>query len=336
MSHLYSYSYSTSLYRSQSPVSVAASDTTYHSFHDVELFEPASPVATLRIPPQKAEQSEPKPQQITRHDSGYESTYSGSSHSQSPGMSNRNASRTRRQKRPSVQRAAKSTPTSYPRRLSGQSLRMPTPQQNQQPNSYYYFPSPEEINGGDEADEETEQVYHPPPPRTTHYWTSDHTRRLEYAAIDAASCGVKGWVMKHVVPDCLVPKDNRRLTFDDDTGSNDEIPEKLKELVKIAETEIAPFQTQCAAEHYKRWAKARNAEAADGIFMPLRALATNEPTHGFLLNSYEIEQMSGELTEQEIDEITQLLGFDSSGEGLTMSEKRELMLYLATGKMPVD
>ncbi len=92
-------------------------------------------------------------------------------------------------------------------------------QQEQQPNSYYYFPSPEEITGDDEAAEEMDQVYHPPPPQTTHYWMSDHTRRLEYAAIDAASRGIKGWVMKHVVPDCFVPKDNRRLTFDDDTGS---------------------------------------------------------------------------------------------------------------------
>ncbi|TRX90823.1 hypothetical protein FHL15_008227 [Xylaria flabelliformis] len=216
MSHLYSYS--TNIHRSQSPVSVAASDTTYHSFYDVELFEPASPAATLRIRPQRTEPSEPTPKLITRHDSGYESTYSGSSHGQRPGISNRNASRTRRQKRPSVQRAAKSTPASYPRRLSGQSSRVPTPQQHQQPNSYYYFPSPDAITGSDETEEETE-VYHPPPPQTTHYWTSDHTRRLEYAAIDSASRGLKGWVMKHVVPDCFVPKDNRRLTFDDDTGS---------------------------------------------------------------------------------------------------------------------
>ncbi|KAI0453733.1 hypothetical protein F5B21DRAFT_271507 [Xylaria acuta] len=217
MSHLYPYS--TSLHRSQSPVSVAASDTTYHSFYDVELFEPASPVATLRIPPRKAEQIEPKPNPITRHDSGYESTYSGSSHGHCPGISNLNASRTRRQKRPSIQRAVKSTPAPYPRRLSGQSLHMPMPQQHQQSNSYYYFPPPEAITGHEGPDEETEQVYHPPPPQTTHYWTSDHTRRLEYAAIDAASRGIKGWVMKYMVPDCFVPKDNRRLTFDDDTGS---------------------------------------------------------------------------------------------------------------------
>ncbi|KAI0446356.1 hypothetical protein F4803DRAFT_41130 [Xylaria telfairii] len=216
MSHLCP---STTIHRSQSPVSIAASDTTYHSFYNVELFEPASPATTLRMPPHKAEQFEPQPQPIIRHDSGYESTYSGSSYNHSPRMSNRNTSRAQRQKRPGIQRAVKSTPASYPRRLSGQSLHMVTPQQQQQPNSYYYFPSPETITSQDEAEEEPEQVYHPPPPQTTHYWTSDHTRRLEYAAIDAASRGIKGWVMKYMVPDCFVPKGNRRLTFDDDTGS---------------------------------------------------------------------------------------------------------------------
>lgn len=58
-----------------------------------------------------------------------------------------------------------------------------------------------------------------PPPQTTHYWTSDRTRRLEYAAIDAASRGVRGWVMRNVVPDCFVSRESRRLGFDDDGGS---------------------------------------------------------------------------------------------------------------------
>lgn len=57
------------------------------------------------------------------------------------------------------------------------------------------------------------------PPQTTHYWTSDRTRRLEYAAIDAASRGVRGWIMRNVVPDCFVPKATRRVCFDDDSGS---------------------------------------------------------------------------------------------------------------------
>lgn len=59
----------------------------------------------------------------------------------------------------------------------------------------------------------------PLPPQTTHYWTSDRTRRLEYAAIDAASRGVRGWVMRNCVPECFVPKERRRVCFDDDTGS---------------------------------------------------------------------------------------------------------------------
>lgn len=58
-----------------------------------------------------------------------------------------------------------------------------------------------------------------PPPQTTHYWTSDRTRRLEYAAIDAASRGVRGWVMRNCVPECFVPKERRRVCFDDDSGS---------------------------------------------------------------------------------------------------------------------
>ena len=60
---------------------------------------------------------------------------------------------------------------------------------------------------------------YPLPPQTTHYWTSDRTRRLEYAAIDAASNGVRGWVMRHVVPDCFVPQSKRRVGFEDDRGS---------------------------------------------------------------------------------------------------------------------
>ncbi|KAL2759989.1 hypothetical protein ACRALDRAFT_2050419 [Sodiomyces alcalophilus JCM 7366] len=59
----------------------------------------------------------------------------------------------------------------------------------------------------------------PPPQPTTHYWTSDRTRRLEYAAIDAAHRGVKGWARRHLVPDCFLPKEKARVAFDDDSGS---------------------------------------------------------------------------------------------------------------------
>jgi hypothetical protein len=65
----------------------------------------------------------------------------------------------------------------------------------------------------------SETPTYPLPPQTTHYWTSDRTRRLEYAAIDAASKGVRGWVIRHVVPDCFIPQSKRRVGFEDDRGS---------------------------------------------------------------------------------------------------------------------
>jgi len=64
-----------------------------------------------------------------------------------------------------------------------------------------------------------ETLSHPLPPQTTHYWTSDRTRRLEYAAIDAASRGVRGWIRRHVVPDCFIPQEKQHLSFEDDRGS---------------------------------------------------------------------------------------------------------------------
>ncbi|ROW08483.1 hypothetical protein VMCG_03234 [Cytospora schulzeri] len=70
-----------------------------------------------------------------------------------------------------------------------------------------------------EASYATESPLTPLPPQTTHYWTSDRTRRLEYAAIDAASRGVRGWIMRNCVPECFVPREKRRVGFEDDSGS---------------------------------------------------------------------------------------------------------------------
>ncbi|KAI0097028.1 hypothetical protein F4776DRAFT_554165 [Hypoxylon sp. NC0597] len=213
------------LQRSQSATSVAASDTTYHSFHDIELYEPtAAPVIVERqAPSQREDKFEFKP--ILRHDSGYESIHpktrsiaSQSSQRRNSTMST-NSSQARPRTRPSIRRATKSTPNPHLKRLSAHHLHSTRSQQ--QPTTYYYFPPPESLSGGlgeDEDAHDAEPSY-PPPPQTTHYWTSDHTRRLEYAAIDAASRGVKGWFMKHVVPDCFVPKASRRVGFDDDSGS---------------------------------------------------------------------------------------------------------------------
>ncbi|KAI1208673.1 uncharacterized protein F4807DRAFT_145673 [Annulohypoxylon truncatum] len=213
----------TSLQRSRSVNSVAASDSTYHSFHDIELYEPsaASPTAERRLPSRKEDTFEFKP--ILRHDSGYESIHpktrsTASSQRRNSSMST-TSSHSRPRTRPSMRRAAKSSPIANPKRLSAQPLHLTNSQQ--QPTTYYYFPPPESLSGSlgeDEEEHDAERSY-PPPPQTTHYWTSDHTRRLEYAAIDAASRGVKGWFMKHVVPDCFVPKASRRVGFDDDSGS---------------------------------------------------------------------------------------------------------------------
>ncbi|KAI2466284.1 hypothetical protein F4781DRAFT_357430 [Annulohypoxylon bovei var. microspora] len=215
----------TSLQRSQSVTSVAASDSTYHSFHDIELYEPsvASGAAERRMPSRKEDRFEFKP--ILRHDSGYESIHPGTRSIASRSSQRRNStmstssSHSRPRTRPSMRRATKSSPNTHLKGQSAQPLHSTNSQQ--QPTTYYYFPPPESLSRSlseDEEEHDAEPSY-PPPPQTTHYWTTDHTRRLEYAAIDAASRGVKGWFMKHVVPDCFVPKASRRVGFDDDSGS---------------------------------------------------------------------------------------------------------------------
>jgi len=49
-------------------------------------------------------------------------------------------------------------------------------------------------------------------PATVQYWTSSETRKREYAAIDAASKGVKGFCLK-LLPECLVPREYKVLGF---------------------------------------------------------------------------------------------------------------------------
>lgn len=60
----------------------------------------------------------------------------------------------------------------------------------------------------------------PPPPATCQYWTSDSTRRLEYAAIDAASRGLRGFLIK-LVPDCILPVTARRTRFHNEQADDD-------------------------------------------------------------------------------------------------------------------
>ncbi|KAK8068922.1 hypothetical protein PG994_005538 [Apiospora phragmitis] len=231
----------TGLRRSLSRTSVAASDATYHNLHNNEMFEPVRPGnATIQTKPPSTWKNVPfVPTPMRRQDSGYESIPSesksvvsrGSSRRTSTTSSSTSSSHARPRTRPSIHRANRSTPTGY---TSGNTLSRPGSQhQQQQAVAYFHFPNPEACVGHEEEDDCPAHPPTPPPPQTTHYWTSDHTRRLEYAAIDAASQGVKGWMLRHVVPDCFIPKENRRLRFDDDTGSVrryrlelDDVPEK--------------------------------------------------------------------------------------------------------------
>ena len=100
---------------------------------------------------------------------------------------------------------------------------------------------------GDPADPaHDQQPGSPTSPQTTYYWTSDRTRRLEYAAIDAASRGVKGWMMRHM-PDCFVPKEQRRVGFDDDTGS------VRRYRLDLETEESAEMGELAAAKRRKAW-----------------------------------------------------------------------------------
>ncbi|KAM3066929.1 hypothetical protein ACMFMG_007074 [Clarireedia jacksonii] len=118
-------------------------------------------------------------------------------------------------KRPSKSR----TSTSSQSRSHLSSRQHQSQTQPQQPYQYFHFPSL--------ADDFTSDASPPPPPPATiHYWTSDQTRRLEYAAIDAASKGIRGLITR-CIPDCFLPLESRRRKFckkdtddvDDDAGS---------------------------------------------------------------------------------------------------------------------
>ncbi|KAG5960701.1 hypothetical protein E4U58_004574 [Claviceps cyperi] len=148
--------------------------------------------------------------------------------------------------RPSTRRSAKSYPQPTPSSLLHARTASTGAQSAHASSSpgYFYFPAPqlEDFAAGAQEAEQGKQQLHEdhgdhseshaeshiprgggdepqpssPPPATTHYWTSDSTRRLEYAAIDAASRGVKGWIRRHLVPECFA---GRHVGFEDDAGS---------------------------------------------------------------------------------------------------------------------
>ncbi|KFA67646.1 hypothetical protein S40285_04971 [Stachybotrys chlorohalonatus IBT 40285] len=226
----------------------SASDASYHSFNDIELYEPPSPPKTTRTTTTIAlhdDKNDPLPPaavKMQRQDSGYEShnptprtstsqsrrpsvsrrISSASSHTGGPASSSRGVHRSRpctRRSTPSYPSPATASPPPLLLVRSAQHADM-----QHQHLSYFHFPSPEPPSSTSSGGIPTEQPPLSPtsagvPPQTTHYWTSDNTRRLEYAAIDAASRGIKGWIRRNVVPDCFVSKESRHVSFDDDTGS---------------------------------------------------------------------------------------------------------------------
>lgn len=235
MSHLSPYT------RRLSEASVA-SGTTYHSFSRAELHRPV-----LQCNSRKEPDPLPVSHTMRRQDSGYESMSPASTRSQASSRRKSSisvasyGSRTRH--RPCMHRASKSGPVAYIPRDSPHKLRTGTHCQGYRQRAVdisaaarHGLPLEDDADENtaasvaatyvadpshalDEASPPSGTVTYAPPPQTTHYWTSDRTRRLEYAAIDAASRGVRGWVMRHMVPDCFIPEDSRLVCFDDDRGS---------------------------------------------------------------------------------------------------------------------
>lgn len=223
----------------------SASETQYYSFHDIELVAPSSPPS--KMPASHATDKHvdraPSPVPMKRQDSGYESHVTVSPRpsisNSRPSISPRRRSTastgtgsggpvTRTRTRPSTRRSGKSH--YYTNSVHMAQPMAPTANP---PTSYFQFPPPDPMGDDHEAvspldmalthrsthnQRQSQQQQTTPPlmPQTTHYWTSDQTRRLEYAAIDAASNGIKGWVRRHL-PDCISAK--RHISFDDDTGS---------------------------------------------------------------------------------------------------------------------
>ncbi|EGO54282.1 hypothetical protein NEUTE1DRAFT_124564 [Neurospora tetrasperma FGSC 2508] len=217
------------------------SNQTYHSFNDIESHEPevTSQQTTIvcHAPLSKtlSEDRPPPPiQEMRRQDSGYASIQRKESRSSCHLSSTLSAPSTsaKRRSRPAVQRSSTdTTPGTRSSRKAGKTVShrrsyQCRPTQSQQPVTYFEFPvfttsNPEyAIDEAEVNEDESAQTHvHPLPPQTTHYWTSDSTRRMEYAAIDAASRGVRGWFMRHIVPECVVPPSKRHVGFEDDRGS---------------------------------------------------------------------------------------------------------------------
>lgn len=182
--------------------------------------------------------SRPEAQAMERQDSGYESRTSVSSISR-PSLPRRSSSR---KHRPTPKRASRSTPSVNPPSSSSNGYSSSRRSSHQ----YFTFPSLEP------EDAELPPASHTPPPATVHYWTSEETRRLEYAAIDAASKGVRGLLSK-MVPDCMVPKEQRRVGFHTDDNDSDAGSVRRYRLSLSAPEEKRPSKPNKRPSFWRRW-----------------------------------------------------------------------------------
>jgi hypothetical protein len=220
-------------FNNHSTTSITSEAATFHSARAAPVVEMEHNNTTVL--PCKPE-PEPSSTIMSRADSGYEPGYERRSTSTSSSRSCRpRHSISSTSPRPANKRASRSTPTSSihrtsprpalqsryttPRRLEGQN-------EAQSPYQFFQFPSlsPPTPPTSSELEAPPPPSSHPPPPPATiHYFLLPETRRLEYAAIDAASRGVRGFITK-LLPDCILPSDFRRTKFhngdqDSDAGS---------------------------------------------------------------------------------------------------------------------
>lgn len=177
---------------------------------------------------------------MARTDSGYEAGHERRSTSTSSSRSRRHRqSASSASGRPSTKRSARSTTSSSHRTITRPpfNARYTTSRIHDLPNDpqshyqFFQFPSlaPSTTTDSSSTPFESQSLnapqtdshpHPPPPPATVHYFLLPETRRLEYAAIDAASRGVRGFITK-LLPDCILPAEYRRTKFHNDGDDAD-------------------------------------------------------------------------------------------------------------------
>jgi hypothetical protein len=218
-------------FNNHSTTSITSEAATFHSAQAAPAVE--MELSNTAVLPSKPE-SELSSRITSRTDSGYEPGYERRSTSTSSSRSPRpRHSTSSTSTRPTNKRASRSTPSSSIHRTSprpGLQSRYTTPRglegqsEAQPPYQFFQFPSLSPTTPTTSELEPQPPLNHPPPPPATiHYFLLPETRRLEYAAIDAASRGVRGFITK-LLPDCILPSELRRIKFhngdqDSDAGS---------------------------------------------------------------------------------------------------------------------